>query len=188
MATKHHYVNNQELYKALVKRKKDNVIINRNIKKLAAQIKVLDRGLKIADDETKRLAIHELQEEIKSLEKSRVSEYIATQFLKIAENLLRNKKFINYSSDWKDEMLGDGCEQAIKYIDSFDPKHKLKNPFAYFTQIIYYTFIRRIMKEKRQGAIKEKIIQKFDDTKPYTTMKHDDNPYDVHYIENDTIK
>ena len=37
---------------------------------------------------------------------------------------------------------------------------KSKNPFAYFTQIVHYAFLRRIQKEKKQLDIKTKIIEK----------------------------
>ena len=56
-------------------------------------------------------------------------------------------------------MISDGVENCVQYIDNFDPA-KSKNPFAYFTQIVYYAFLRRIAKEKRQMDIKDKIIEK----------------------------
>ena len=56
-------------------------------------------------------------------------------------------------------MISDGVENCIQYIDNFDPE-KSSNPFAYFTQIIYYAFLRRIQKEKRQLDIKNKIVSK----------------------------
>jgi len=60
---------------------------------------------------------------------------------------------------FRDEMISDGVENCIQYIDNFDPE-KSSNPFAYFTQIIYYAFLRRIQKEKRQLDIKNKIVSK----------------------------
>ena len=56
-------------------------------------------------------------------------------------------------------MISDGIENCVQYIHNFDPA-KSKNPFAYFTQIIHYAFLRRIQKEKRQLDIKQKIIEK----------------------------
>ncbi len=56
-------------------------------------------------------------------------------------------------------MISDGVENCVQYINNFDPE-KSKNPFAYFTQIIYYAFLRRIQKEKRQQDIKQKILEK----------------------------
>jgi hypothetical protein len=93
----------------------------------------------------------------KGLEKPRVSNYIGECFLKIANHLSYRPNFINYM--YKDDMICDGIENCIQYIDNFDPE-KSKNPFAYFTQIVYFAFLRRIHKEKRQLDIKEKIIEK----------------------------
>ena len=89
--------------------------------------------------------------------KPRVNNYIGGCFLKIATHLSYRPNFINYM--YKDDMVCDGIENCIQYIDNFDPA-KSKNPFAYFTQIVYYAFLRRIAKEKRQMDIKEKIIEK----------------------------
>jgi DNA-directed RNA polymerase specialized sigma24 family protein len=60
---------------------------------------------------------------------------------------------------YKDDMIGDGIENCVQYIDNFDPA-KSSNPFAYFTQIVYYAYLRRISKEKRQMDIKDKLIEK----------------------------
>ena len=54
-------------------------------------------------------------------------------------------------------MVSDGIENCLQYLDNFDPA-KSSNPFAYFTQIIYYAFIRRIQKEKKQVTIKHRLI------------------------------
>ena len=89
--------------------------------------------------------------------KPRVNNYIGGCFLKIATHLSYRPNFINYM--YKDDMVCDGIENCIQYIDNFDPA-KSKNPFAYFTQIVYYAFLRRIQKEKRQMDIKDKIIEK----------------------------
>ena len=56
-------------------------------------------------------------------------------------------------------MISDGIENCVQYIHNFDPE-KSRNPFAYFTQIIHYAFLRRIQKEKKQLDIKNKIIEK----------------------------
>jgi hypothetical protein len=55
-------------------------------------------------------------------------------------------------------MICDGIENCIKYFDKFKPE-KSSNPFAYYTQIIYFAYLRRIAKEKRQYQLKHKIIQ-----------------------------
>ena len=60
---------------------------------------------------------------------------------------------------FRDDMISDGIENCVQYIHNFDPA-KSKNPFAYFTQIIHYAFLRRIQKEKKQLDIKTKIIER----------------------------
>ena len=89
--------------------------------------------------------------------KPQVTEYIGECFLLIAERLSTRPNFINYP--YRDEMIGDAIENCLMYAANFDPE-KSKNPFAYFTQIVYYAFLRRIQKEKRQMEIKDKILEK----------------------------
>ena len=86
-----------------------------------------------------------------------VTNYIGECFLKIANGLSYKPNFINYT--YKQEMISDGIENCLQYIHNFNPE-KSKNPFAYFTQIIYYAFLRRIQKEKKQMEIKNKILEK----------------------------
>ena len=107
-------------------------------------------------------AIIKYKEEVDLAEKNgdtkpRVNNYIGGCFLKIATHLSYRPNFINYM--YKDDMVCDGIENCIQYIDNFDPA-KSRNPFAYFTQIVYYAFLRRIAKEKRQMDIKDKILEK----------------------------
>ena len=84
-----------------------------------------------------------------------ISEYLGECFMKIAQRLSFRPNFINYA--FKDDMISDGIENCVQYIKNFNPE-KSSNPFAYFTQIIYYAFIRRIQKEKKQMQIKSKLI------------------------------
>ena len=84
-----------------------------------------------------------------------VTNYIGECFLKIANHLSYRPNFINYT--FRDDMISDGIENCLQYLDNFNPK-KSNNPFAYFTQIIYYAFVRRIQKEKKQTTIKQKLI------------------------------
>ena len=93
----------------------------------------------------------------KDLPKPRISNYLGSCFLKIATHLSYKPNFVNYM--FKDDMVCDGIENCVQYINNFNPD-KSKNPFAYFTQIIYYAFLRRIQKEKRQLEIKNKILTK----------------------------
>ena len=103
-----------------------------------------------------RLKVKEAKENDE--EKPRLSNYIGGCFLKIAEHLSRKPNFISYS--FREEMISDGIENCIQYVDNFDPD-KSKNPFAYFTQIIYFAFLRRIMKEKKQLYVKYKATQQY---------------------------
>ena len=84
-----------------------------------------------------------------------VTNYIGECFLKIANHLSYRPNFINYT--YRDDMISDGIENCLKYMSNFNSK-KSSNPFAYFTQIIYYAFIRRIQKEKKQQDVKAKLI------------------------------
>ena len=84
-----------------------------------------------------------------------VTNYIGECFLKIANHLSYRPNFINYT--FRDDMISDGIENCLQYLDNFNPE-KSNNPFAYFTQIIYYAFVRRIQKEKKQVVIKQKMI------------------------------
>ena len=89
--------------------------------------------------------------------KPRITNYLGECFLKIATHLSYKPNFVNYM--FKDDMICDGIENCLQYIDNFDPS-KSTNPFAYFTQIIYYAFLRRIQKEKKQLDIKNKLLEK----------------------------
>src|SRR6056300_1670774 len=84
-----------------------------------------------------------------------VTDYIGGCFLKIANHLSYRPNFINYT--FRDDMISDCIENCLQYVDNFNPA-KSNNPFAYFTQIIYYAFIRRIQKEKKQVTIKNRLI------------------------------
>ncbi len=91
--------------------------------------------------------------------KPQVTNYLGECFVKIANHLAYKSNFVNYT--FRDEMILDGIENCLTYIDNFNPE-KSNNPFAYFTQITYYAFIRRIQKEKRQQETKMKYIKSLD--------------------------
>lgn len=86
-----------------------------------------------------------------------IPSYIGECFLKIATRLSYKPNFVNYT--YRDDMISDGIENCVQYINNFDVE-KSKNPFAYFTQIIYYAFLRRIQKENKQQEIKQKILER----------------------------
>ena len=108
-----------------------------------------------------------------------IPEYIGECFYKIATHLSYRPNFINYT--YREEMIGDGIENCIQYAKNFNPE-KSKNPFAYFTQIIYYAFLRRITKEKKQQSIKQKMIDN-DTLKTHETHEFDDEIYDNTFVD-----
>lgn len=91
----------------------------------------------------------------------RITEYIGRCFLRIAEGLSHKPNFIHYT--YREEMVMDGVENCIKAIMNYNIEAATRtgspNAFAYFTQICYYAFIRRIMKEKKQQDIKYRYIE-----------------------------
>ena len=89
--------------------------------------------------------------------KPRITNYLGECFLKIATHLSYKPNFVNYM--FREDMISDCIENCVQYINNFDPE-KSRNPFAYFTQIIHYAFLRRIQKEKKQMEIKNKILEK----------------------------
>ena len=102
-----------------------------------------------------------------------ISEYLGSVFLKIAQRLSFRPNFINYA--FKDDMISDGIENCLHYIHNFNPE-KSTNPFAYFTQIIYYAFIRRIQIEKKQLYIKFKSMQNYEISPEYVNyMDYDED-------------
>jgi len=88
-------------------------------------------------------------------ERPPVTPYIGECLMKIAVHLSHKPNFINYT--FKEDMISDGIENCLQYIDNFNPE-KSNNPFAYFTQIIYYAFLRRIAKEKKHLYTKYKYM------------------------------
>jgi hypothetical protein len=104
------------------------------------------------------------------LPKPRIPNYIGECFLKIATHLSYKPNFVNYM--FKDDMVCDGIENCVQYINNFNPE-KSQNPFAYFTQIIHYAFLRRIQREKKQLEIKNKILER--------------SGYDEVFVDNNTL-
>lgn len=94
--------------------------------------------------------------EILGAPKPNIPNYVGQCILLIANRLSLKPNFVNYS--YREEMISDGIENCISYFDNFDPE-KSNNPFAYFTQIIYFAFLRRIQKEKKQLYIKHKSFE-----------------------------
>lgn len=85
-----------------------------------------------------------------------ITDYVGQCFMSIATGLSNRPNFINYT--FKEDMVFDGIENCVRYCHNFDPE-KSKNPFSYFTQIVYYAFLRRIEKEKKQSYIRYKMTE-----------------------------
>ena len=118
--------------------------------------------------------------EDKKRKKPEVTNYIGECFLKIANHLSYRPNFINYT--FRDDMISDGIENCLQYMDNFNPD-KSKNPFAYFTQIIYYAFIRRIQKEKKQIQIKSKLIANTGVENMMDQLQGDDQQYQSQLLD-----
>ena len=130
-------------------------------------------------------AMIEYREKVKKAEDKKrtkpvVTNYIGECFLKIANHLSYRPNFINYT--FRDDMISDGIENCLQYMNNFNPE-KSKNPFAYFTQIIYYAFIRRIQKEKKQSTIKNKLIHEYGAHNMMDQMIGDDAQYQSQMLD-----
>ena len=110
-----------------------------------------------------------------------IPRYIGECFLKIANHLSFKPNFVNYM--FKEDMISDGIENCVQYIHNFNPQ-KSQNPFAYFTQIIHYAFLRRIQREKRQLEIKNKILEK----SGYDQVFYDDGVDGMNSADYNSIK
>jgi len=111
-------------------------------------------------------------------QRPQVPDYIGDCFIKIANHLAYKSNFINYS--FREDMILDAIENCLIYMDNFDPK-KSSNPFAYFTQITYYAFLRRIQKEKKHLQTKYRYIESLD-IEGIIRQAHDEGSYDNGFI------
>ena len=120
------------------------------------------KGAHYVDNKKFHQAMIEWKEKCRDAEEAgddipQISDYIGACFLKIANHLSYKPNFVNYM--FREDMISDGIENCVQYIKNFNPE-KSSNPFAYFTQIIHYAFLRRIQKEKRQMDIRGKLIER----------------------------
>ena len=99
-------------------------------------------------------AVHKAKRDSEPL--PQVSDFIGLCIMNIANKLANKPNFVNYP--FRDEMIADGIENCFMYLNNFNPK-KSNNPFAYFTQIIFFAFVRRIQKEKKHLYTKYKMIE-----------------------------
>jgi len=155
-----HYVNNKDFLAALIKYREDVEIsfIQKN-----GRVPTKDERGKSWDT------------------KPPIPRYIGECFLKIANHLSFKPNFVNYM--FKEDMISDGIENSVQYIHNFDPE-KSNNPFAYFTQIIHYAFLRRIQREKRQLEIKSKILER----SGYSEVFEDNSLDGSNYSDYNSIK
>lgn len=113
-----------------------------------------------------------------------IPNYVGECILQIAKRLSTKPNFINYS--YREEMISDGIENCISYFNNFDPS-KSDNPFAYFTQIIYYAFLRRIQKEKKQVYIKHKTAENSMVFNELVEMDENDLPFAVSDFDSENV-
>jgi len=165
-------------------RLEEKKIIQQKLKSVASEKKVAKAKMHYVDNKLFFKEMVQWKIEISEQEEvderpPKITDYMGECFYKIATHLSYRPNFINYT--YREEMIGDGIENCIRYAKNFNPE-KSTNPFAYFTQIIYYAFIRRITKEKKQTSIKQKII---DNTalKTHDVMEGDEDVYHNTHIE-----
>jgi len=97
-----------------------------------------------------------LEAEKKCLPTPVISDYIGKCITKIATNLAKKGNFSGYT--YKDDMIGDAIENCVQVVKNFNPDLS-SNPFAYFTKISWYAFLRRIEKEKKNTYINYKVTE-----------------------------
>jgi hypothetical protein len=117
----------------------------------------------------------------------RIPNYIGECFFKIATHLSYKPNFVNYM--FRDDMIGDGVENCVMYISNFNPE-KSTNPFAYFTQVIYFAFLRRIAKEKKQLETKNKLLERsgYDEVLYTDSYSGDMSGYNSSHADMNSIK
>lgn len=118
------------------------------------------------------------KKELQTNPNARVPEYIGKCILDIAERFSTKPNFYGYS--YRDEMVSDAIENCLMYLANYDPE-KSKNPFAYFTQICFYAFLRRIHREKKQSYIKHRLIQDLP-FESFDVQDHDDSELATSFV------
>jgi hypothetical protein len=106
----------------------------------------------------------------------KVTNYVASCFMKISEGLSHRPNFVRYT--YREEMVMDGVENCLRAINNYNIETATRtgnpNAFSYFTQICFFAFIRRITKEKKQQEIKFKYIEKMG-IEDFAAMGMDEN-------------
>lgn len=115
------------------------------------------------------LTNRQLLEELMEYQKTKiVSEKLGGMFAALSKKVANRANFYRYT--YKDDMIAEAVLTCIKYMDNFSPD-KSKNPFSYFTTVVYHSFQGFINKEKKQSKIKEKIRRVIDDGNRRETPK-----------------
>jgi len=129
----------------------------------------------------------ELNQKVKEmLHRIPIDDYIGECILKICQNLIRKKGFIEFSQTHSEDMIGDAIENCILYISSFDPR-KSKEPFSYFTQVATWAFVRRIEKEKREVYFKLRSLHNMDGLMDSSHQEEHDDTYDGKIMSDDWL-
>ena len=129
----------------------------------------------------------ELNQKVKEmLHRIPIDDYIGECILKICQNLIRKKGFIEFSQTHSEDMIGDAIENCILYISSFDPR-KSSEPFSYFTQVATWAFVRRIEKEKREVYFKLRSLHNMDGLMDSSHQEEYDDSYDGKIMSDDWL-
>ena len=113
--------------------------------------------------------------------KPRMPDYLGDCIMKIAENRSHEPCFARYT--YRDEMVADAIENCLLYFDNYNPK-KTSNPFAYFSQITFYAFVRKIKKEKKQLYKKYKLAEQMCVLGEMENSEDDDRGQQVELYDN----
>lgn len=113
------------------------------------------------------------------IEEPRANDYIGKAIVSIAQKYSNKSKFYGYTNLWKQEMVSDGIESCIKYgLKNYNP-NKFSNPMAYFTEIIHWSFVRRIKREKKEQYKKLKNQQDNELLVKLSTNKYKNNENEI---------
>ena len=175
---KGHFVDKVKFYQHLLKRYDTVLKVKEKQKRYYRLIEEAEGG-----DARKS----ELNQKVKDmLHRIPIDDFIGDCILKICQNLIRKKGFIEFSQTHSEDMIGDAIENCILYISSFDPR-KSKEPFSYFTQVATWAFVRRIEKEKREVYFKLRSLHNMDGLMDSSHQEEYDDSYDGKIMSDDWL-
>ena len=175
---KKHFVDKRKFYECLQQRYSRVLQVKEKQQKYYS---MLDKA--VGGDSRKA----EIRNKIKmKLHQIPIDDYIGECILKICQNLIRKKGFIEYSQTHSEDMIGDAIENCILYISSFDPRRSAE-PFSYFTQVANWAFIRRIEKEKREIYFKLRTLHNMDGLMDNSHKEDYDNSHDGKLMSDDFL-